>query len=108
VDRASGAGRIRLRADFAGRLRGGGRGGSAATNYQILPGDRVLIAEDDVTTFNNWLTKLTTPVERLLGVGVAGQFGHPQLPDPRPVVQPDSKPVAEVCVFRRRNENLRT
>jgi len=47
-------------------------GGSSATNYQILPGDRVFIAEDDVTTFNNWLAKLTSPVERLLGIGSLG------------------------------------
>ena len=44
------------------------RGGSTATNYQILPGDRVFIAEDGLVGFNNFLTKLTAPVERLLGI----------------------------------------
>jgi polysaccharide export outer membrane protein len=44
------------------------RGGSTATNYQILPGDRVFIAEDHLVGFNNFLGKLTAPVERLLGI----------------------------------------
>jgi protein involved in polysaccharide export with SLBB domain len=48
------------------------RGGSAATNYQVLPGDRVFIAEDNVTAFNNFLTKVTTPIERLFGVASLG------------------------------------
>ena len=48
------------------------QGGLAATNYQILPGDRVFIAEDDVTAFNNYLTKVTTPIERLLGIASLG------------------------------------
>jgi len=48
------------------------RGGSSATNYQIMPGDRVFIAEDNVTAFNTFLTKVTAPVERLLGVGSLG------------------------------------
>jgi polysaccharide export outer membrane protein len=48
------------------------RGGSAATNYQIMPGDRVYIAGDNVIALNNWLTKLTTPIERLLGVASLG------------------------------------
>jgi len=47
-------------------------GGSTATNYQILPGDRVFIAEDGVTTFNNFLAKMTAPVEKLLGVSGLG------------------------------------
>ncbi len=44
------------------------RGGSAATNYQLMPGDRVFIAEDNLISFNTFLGKLTTPVERLWGV----------------------------------------
>jgi len=44
------------------------RGGSAATNYQLLPGDRVFIAEDNLIGFNNFLNKLTAPVERLMGM----------------------------------------
>jgi polysaccharide biosynthesis/export protein len=48
------------------------RGGSAATNYQLMPGDRVYIAEDGMTSFNNFFAKVTAPVERLLGLGSLG------------------------------------
>jgi polysaccharide export outer membrane protein len=48
------------------------RGGSSATNYQVLPGDRIFIAEDNVTAFSNFLAKVTMPIERLLGVSSLG------------------------------------
>ncbi len=48
------------------------RGGSAATNYQIMPGDRVFIAEDNVSALSNYLAKVTMPIERLLGVTSLG------------------------------------
>jgi len=48
------------------------KGGSAATNYQLMPGDRVFIAEDNLIAFNSYLSKLTAPVERLLGIGSLG------------------------------------
>jgi polysaccharide biosynthesis/export protein len=48
------------------------RGGSSATNYQIMPGDRIFIAEDNVVAFNNFLAKLTAPIERLLGTASLG------------------------------------
>jgi polysaccharide export outer membrane protein len=48
------------------------KGGSAATNYQVMPGDRVFIAEDGVSSFNNYLTKVTAPVEKLLGISSLG------------------------------------
>ena len=48
------------------------KGGSTATNYQIMPGDRVYIAGDNVIALNNWLAKLTSPIERLLGVASLG------------------------------------
>ena len=47
------------------------RGGSAATNYQIMPGDRVFIAEEP-----SWLRQrggqVTAPIERLLGIAGLG------------------------------------
>jgi polysaccharide biosynthesis/export protein len=43
-------------------------GGSTATNYQIMPGDRVFVAGDTMIAANNWLTKMTAPIEKLLGV----------------------------------------
>jgi polysaccharide biosynthesis/export protein len=48
------------------------RGGSATTNYQIMPGDRVFIAEDNVVGLNNVLGKFTAPIERLLGIASLG------------------------------------
>jgi len=48
------------------------RGGSTATNYQIMPGDRVYIAADNMVAANNWLAKLTSPIERLLGITSLG------------------------------------
>lgn len=48
------------------------KGGSSATNYQIMPGDRVFIAEDNVTALNSYLAKMTMPIERLLGVSSLG------------------------------------
>jgi len=47
-------------------------GGSTATNYQLMPGDRLFIAGDNLIAFNTFLTKLTAPVERLLGIGSLG------------------------------------
>jgi polysaccharide biosynthesis/export protein len=48
------------------------QGGSSETNYQLMPGDRVFIAQDSMTAFNNFVAKLTAPVERLLGVAALG------------------------------------
>ena len=44
------------------------QGAQTATNYQILPGDRIYVAEDEMTTFTNILTKVTAPIERLAGI----------------------------------------
>jgi polysaccharide export outer membrane protein len=43
------------------------RGASVATNYQVLPGDRVFIAEDRNTALANFLGKVISPVERVAG-----------------------------------------
>jgi len=56
--------------------------GTASTNYQVLPGDRVFIAEDKMVALDTGLSKLIAPFERvmgfsLLGVGTATRFsGH--------------------------------
>ena len=44
------------------------QGGRSTTNYQLLPGDRVFIAEDGMSAFNYTLSKITAPIERLLGL----------------------------------------
>jgi polysaccharide export outer membrane protein len=41
--------------------------GLTATNYQILPGDRIYIKADDLVALDNWLVRVTTPIERVLG-----------------------------------------
>ena len=48
------------------------RGGSSATNYQLMPGDRLFVAEDRLLAATNLISKLTTPIERLLGVASLG------------------------------------
>ena len=45
------------------------RGATTATNYQILPGDRVFIASDPVIYFHSTISKLIGPFERVLGFG---------------------------------------
>jgi polysaccharide biosynthesis/export protein len=48
------------------------QGAVSATNYQIMPGDRVFVAEDNVTAFNSFLAKVTMPIERLFGTTSLG------------------------------------
>ncbi len=43
------------------------RGGSTATNYQLLPRDRLYIAEDPFVRFDSIIAKYTRPFERLFG-----------------------------------------
>jgi polysaccharide export outer membrane protein len=44
----------------------------ACTNYQILPGDRIFIAEDKLTALDQGLAKVIAPMERVLGFSVFG------------------------------------
>ena len=48
------------------------RGGASGTNYQLMPGDRVFITEESLVATNNYLVKLISPVERLLGLTSLG------------------------------------
>jgi polysaccharide export outer membrane protein len=48
------------------------QGGSSATNYQLMPGDRLFIAQDELVSFNSFLNKLTAPIERMLGIASLG------------------------------------
>jgi polysaccharide export outer membrane protein len=45
---------------------------AAGTNFQILPGDRVFVAEDSIVAFDNRLAKLLAPVERTMGFILLG------------------------------------
>jgi polysaccharide export outer membrane protein len=42
------------------------------TNFQILPGDRVYVAEDRLVAFDNALAKIIAPVERTFGFTLLG------------------------------------
>lgn len=42
--------------------------GDPVTNYQLLPGDRVFVAEDKMVAFDTYLAKVISPIERVLGV----------------------------------------
>jgi polysaccharide export outer membrane protein len=44
----------------------------SSSNYQILPGDRVFIAEDKMVAFDTQLGKLLAPFERLMGFTLLG------------------------------------
>ncbi len=46
--------------------------GSIETNYQVLPGDRIYVAEDKLVAFDNVLAKLIAPVERAFGFTLLG------------------------------------
>jgi polysaccharide export outer membrane protein len=42
-------------------------GASTATNYQLLPGDRVFVKADALIATDNWIAKFLAPIERLMG-----------------------------------------
>lgn len=46
--------------------------GIAATNYQLMPGDRVFIEEDKLVAFDTGLAKVTAPLERIMGFTLLG------------------------------------
>lgn len=53
--------------------------GASSTNYQLMPGDRVFVAEDSLVAFDTHLAKVLAPLERamgfsLLGAGTATRF----------------------------------
>jgi len=47
--------------------------GAPTTNYQLMPNDRVFIAEDQWVAFDTRIGKLTAPFERLMGFALLGQ-----------------------------------
>jgi len=48
------------------------KGGATHTNYQIMPGDRVFVAEHEWVAFDNGLAKVLAPFERILGFTLLG------------------------------------
>jgi polysaccharide export outer membrane protein len=56
----------------------------ANTNYQLMPGDRLFVAEDKLVAFDTGIGKITAPLERImgfsmLGVGTVTRFSGPVL-----------------------------
>jgi polysaccharide export outer membrane protein len=48
------------------------KGADTTTNYQILPGDRVFVAQDKMVAFDTWVAKMVTPFERIFGFTLLG------------------------------------
>lgn len=48
------------------------RGGATGTNYQLLPGDRLYIVDDNLIATNQVIGLVTQPLERLLGISRLG------------------------------------
>ena len=46
--------------------------GITTTNYQILPGDRIYVQADHMIAADNFVSKLTAPVERIMGIILLG------------------------------------
>jgi polysaccharide biosynthesis/export protein len=44
----------------------------ARTNYQILPGDRIFVAEDHLIALDTTLGKIIAPIERVMGFSLLG------------------------------------
>jgi polysaccharide export outer membrane protein len=42
--------------------------GSTVTNYQVFPGDRIVVKSEPLVTFNNYLTRILNPFNQALGV----------------------------------------
>lgn len=47
-------------------------GGSTATNFQVLPGDRIYIAENKMLAFTNFVQSVTAPFENAFGFTLLG------------------------------------
>lgn len=46
--------------------------GTAATNYQVMPGDRIFVKAQKLVTIDTTLARILSPVERLFGVTLLG------------------------------------
>ena len=48
------------------------KGAATATNYQVLPGDRIFIAENKIIALDTWMDQVSQPMERLFGTSLLG------------------------------------
>ncbi len=56
--------------------------GCTATNYQLLPGDRLFVKAEGVVAFSNAFTKILTPIEEVLGAALLGTTTYQSLINP--------------------------
>lgn len=49
------------------------RSARTATNYQLMPGDRIYVKANPLIETDNWMAMILSPVERLFGVTLLGQ-----------------------------------
>jgi polysaccharide biosynthesis/export protein len=48
------------------------QGASTCTNYQVLPGDRIFIAQDHMIAIDSFVNKMLNPFERMFGTTLLG------------------------------------
>jgi polysaccharide export outer membrane protein len=48
------------------------QGGSPATNYQLLPGDRLFVQSNPLISVSNRMSQLFMPIERVMGITLLG------------------------------------
>jgi protein involved in polysaccharide export with SLBB domain len=48
------------------------RGGATATNYQLLPGDRVFVDSEGLITLDTYMARVISPIERVFGITLLG------------------------------------
>jgi len=48
------------------------QGAKTATNFQVLPGDRIYVKAQSLVTLDNYIAKIAAPIERVLGVTLLG------------------------------------
>ena len=46
--------------------------GETKTNYQIMPGDRIYMAENKLIALDSFMGKILNPVERVFGIATLG------------------------------------
>jgi len=56
--------------------------GKPDTNYQLLPGDRVFVVEDRLTSLDGTLAKIIAPLERIMGFSMLGASTATRLSGP--------------------------
>ena len=62
--------------------------GQAGTNFQLMPGDRLFVAEDKLVAMDNKLAKVFAPLERIMGFSLLSACNRDKIlrPSPRKVV----------------------